>query len=649
MASVKYAISAYVADGTTTDYLITWDYLDEDHIAVYVDGTSNADPTASHTFSKLNDTTLRITDELGNAIAAGAEIEIRRETPLTTRAITFADGSALLASDLNKNSDYLLYSMQEVLDTVDAAAQDGALAAQVATEEFRDQAEVHKNNALAAQTAAETARNTTQGYLATVQSDATDADNHRIAAAASETAAAASQAAAATSETNSATSATASAASAAASAASETAAAASETAAAASETAAAASETAAAASEAAAATSEANAAASFDNFDDRYLGAKATAPTVDNDGDALLTGALYWNNVSDEMYVWNGTTWDTFNSTQGISDSATSSKVYINNSRVGVGVSSPAEALHVQDSTAATDTQGIRVSTYRPHVTLEDMSVGQDDWQIWADSGWFSLRSGDITAADKLPTEKLAMYTTGELFVNGREQFNFANAGDITSANNYNSITPNSVFYAQGAVGNHHSSYNGMGMYLSTRGLGTTHDDVNNERAAQIHFPDIDTEHGYYRVRQGTSGWHSWKPMSSEWAALEGPTSYYGSYQTNWQTAFSSGHSLSASTSNRGITVNKSGQYYCFSWQRSTGGDMYIGLGINGNRQALENRSSGAWGHDHSAVSQVWAKSVYIGYLGSGEKVTSGPPTNSGNVSYATSGHTGGLIIFRLS
>ncbi|WP_369293994.1 phage tail fiber domain-containing protein, partial [Klebsiella pneumoniae] len=38
MASVKYAISAYVADGTTTDYLITWDYLDEDHIAVYVDG-----------------------------------------------------------------------------------------------------------------------------------------------------------------------------------------------------------------------------------------------------------------------------------------------------------------------------------------------------------------------------------------------------------------------------------------------------------------------------------------------------------------------------------------------------------------------------------------------------------------------------------
>lgn len=329
MASVKYAISDYIADGTTTDYLITWDYLDEDHIAVYVDGTSNADPSASHTFTQLNDTTVRVTDELGNAITAGSEIEIRRETPLTTRAITFADGSALLASDLNKNSDYLLYSMQEVLDTVDAAAQDGALAAQVATEGYRDQAEIYKNDA-------ETAKNTTQTYLATVQSDATDADNHRIASAASEAAAATSEANAATSETNSANSATASAnsatasaASAAASLASEQASAASETAAAASETAAAASETAAAASEAAAATSEANAAASFDNFDDRYLGAKSTAPTVDNDGDALLVGALYWNDVSDTMFAWNGTAWDTLNSTTGLADSSTSAQIAI--------------------------------------------------------------------------------------------------------------------------------------------------------------------------------------------------------------------------------------------------------------------------------------------------------------------------------
>ena len=67
--------------------------------------------------------------------------------------------------------------------------------------------------------------------------------------------------------------------------------------------------TAAAASASSAATSEANAAASYDSFDDRYLGAKASATTVDNDGDALITGALYFNSTSDDMWIWDGAAW----------------------------------------------------------------------------------------------------------------------------------------------------------------------------------------------------------------------------------------------------------------------------------------------------------------------------------------------------
>lgn len=59
----------------------------------------------------------------------------------------------------------------------------------------------------------------------------------------------------------------------------------------------------------AAATSASDAAAAYDSFDDRYLGAKAANPTLDNDGNALLTGALYWNTVSSEMRVYNGSSW----------------------------------------------------------------------------------------------------------------------------------------------------------------------------------------------------------------------------------------------------------------------------------------------------------------------------------------------------
>ena len=92
-------------------------------------------------------------------------------------------------------------------------------------------------------------------------------------------------------------------------AASATAAAASETAAASSQTAAAASQTAAAASQTAAATSATSAATSLDTFDDRFLGAKSSNPTVDNDGDALATGALYFNTSDNNMRVYNGSAW----------------------------------------------------------------------------------------------------------------------------------------------------------------------------------------------------------------------------------------------------------------------------------------------------------------------------------------------------
>ncbi len=49
--------------------------------------------------------------------------------------------------------------------------------------------------------------------------------------------------------------------------------------------------------------------AAFDSFDDRYLGAKTSDPTVDNDGNPLVAGALYFNSVSGVMRVYTGSAW----------------------------------------------------------------------------------------------------------------------------------------------------------------------------------------------------------------------------------------------------------------------------------------------------------------------------------------------------
>lgn len=51
------------------------------------------------------------------------------------------------------------------------------------------------------------------------------------------------------------------------------------------------------------------AASSVDNFDDTYLGAKSSDPTVDNDGDALTAGDLYFNTTNDILRVYNGSSW----------------------------------------------------------------------------------------------------------------------------------------------------------------------------------------------------------------------------------------------------------------------------------------------------------------------------------------------------
>ncbi len=234
-----------------------------------------------------------------------------------------------------------------------AAAASATAAANSATAAAASEtaAETAETNAAASETAAAASETAAAASESAAATSATNASNSASAAstsetnaAASETAAASSASAASTSETNAASSASAASTSETNAAASETAAAASETAAAASESAAATSETnaansasaastsatnastsetnaatsatnaatsatAAAGSATSAATSATDAAASLDEFTDLYLGAKSTAPTVDNDGNPLQTGALYFNTVSNTMFVYTGSSW----------------------------------------------------------------------------------------------------------------------------------------------------------------------------------------------------------------------------------------------------------------------------------------------------------------------------------------------------
>lgn len=54
--------------------------------------------------------------------------------------------------------------------------------------------------------------------------------------------------------------------------------------------------------------------AALAEFEKRYLGAKASDPSVDNEGNALIEGALYWNSSLGKMRVYHSSAWEDFGS-----------------------------------------------------------------------------------------------------------------------------------------------------------------------------------------------------------------------------------------------------------------------------------------------------------------------------------------------
>jgi hypothetical protein len=227
-------------------------------------------------------------------------------------AATSAASAATSASSAATSASSALTSANSASASASAAATSAASAVTSASsaQTFASTMAASVTAAQSSETAAASSATAAASSATAAATSATSAATSATSASASATAAATSATSAAASATAAATSATSSATSATASATSASAAATSATSAAASATAATTSATSAAASATAAATSATSAAASYDEFDDRYLGSKSSDPTLDNDGDALLTGALYFNDVIDAMKVYNGASWD---------------------------------------------------------------------------------------------------------------------------------------------------------------------------------------------------------------------------------------------------------------------------------------------------------------------------------------------------
>jgi hypothetical protein len=342
-ASVTYTSASGTTFALTNSSGNAIQYLRQADIAVTVNGVLKTQGT-DYTFNSAGTAIV-----LGTAVS-GATVVITRTTDIADASVSFTAGSTLTAQDLNNSDKQNRFALQEFSDTYGALTtgsgdlsalagfigssetwlSDNAHAPTTGAVDNRIDSKITTNNANVI------LRNGSQAMQAalslggfkitnlatpTVSTDASTkayVDSNVGAVSASATAAAASAAAAATSETNAASSASSASTSAsnASTSASNAASSASSASTSASNAATSASNastsaTSAANSATSAASSAASALAAFDSFDDRYLGAKASDPTVDNDGDPLNAGDLYYNTTSSVMRVYTGSVWVT--------------------------------------------------------------------------------------------------------------------------------------------------------------------------------------------------------------------------------------------------------------------------------------------------------------------------------------------------
>ena len=295
--------------------------------------------------AETNAETAETNAELAETNAETAATNAANSASAASTSATNAASSASAASTSASNAATSATNASNSASAASTSATNAAASASTAT----TQATNASNSASAAATSATNAANSATAAQ-TAQTAAelaeTNAELAETNAETAETNAAASASAASTSASNAASSA--SAASTSASNASSSASAASTSASNAANSA-----TSAANSATAAQTAQAAAEAALDQFDDTYLGAKSSNPTVDNDGNALTTGDQYFNTVANELRIWNGSTWQSASTVGGTVTSLTVTGAFAANGSTTIGDAS-GDSVTINASTVST-------------------------------------------------------------------------------------------------------------------------------------------------------------------------------------------------------------------------------------------------------------------------------------------------------
>ena len=250
---MAFAINTYTGNGSLTSFSVSFPYIEQAHVIVTVGGVTK---TISSDYNFTNSSTIAFS----SAPANGAIIKFTRSTNRTARLVDYQDGSTITEAILDQDGNQSFFMAQEAIDITENTIGLNANDEWDATTKKI----INVVDPTVAQGAA------TKNYVDTkLAADINTVNTYKTAAETAKTAAETAETNAETAEANAVT------------------------------------------AKNAAVVAQTAAETALDTFDDRFLGAKSSNPSVDNDGNALIDGALYFDTTNDLMKVYNlaNTTW----------------------------------------------------------------------------------------------------------------------------------------------------------------------------------------------------------------------------------------------------------------------------------------------------------------------------------------------------
>ena len=119
--------TTHTGNGSTNNFAISFSFLANAEIDVTVAGVLKT----LDTHYTISGSTVTFTS--GNTPANGAAIKFQRDTNISTKKVDFQDGSVLTETDLDTNSDQVLFAQQEITDKL-GGIEEGATADQTNAE-----------------------------------------------------------------------------------------------------------------------------------------------------------------------------------------------------------------------------------------------------------------------------------------------------------------------------------------------------------------------------------------------------------------------------------------------------------------------------------------------------------------------------------